>query len=95
MLINRILLRADAQKGWFELSPAFGYDGLKGKTIRGPLDIVNLNQQAFQMDDFANCVLKNKKSRVPGEMGLRDVKILTAIYEAAESGKKVTFKGLS
>lgn len=89
------LLRADAQKGWFELSPAFGYDGLKGKTIRGPLDIVNLNQQAFQMDDFANCVLKNKKSRVPGEMGLRDVKILTAIYEAAESGKKVTFKGLS
>jgi predicted dehydrogenase len=88
------LLRAEAEKGWFELSPAFGYDGLKGKTVRGPLDIVNLNQQAFQMDDFADCVLKNKKSRVPGEMGLRDVKILTAIYEAAETGKKIELKGL-
>lgn len=27
------------------------------------------------------------------EMGLRDVKILTAIYEAAKSGKKVMLKG--
>jgi predicted dehydrogenase len=89
------LLRADAEKGWFELSPAYGYDGLKGKTIRGPLDIINVNQQAFQMDDFANCVNKKQKSRVPGEMGLRDVKILTAIYEAAQTGKKVMLKGLS
>jgi len=89
------LLRADAEKGWFELSPAYGYDGLKGKTIRGPLDIINVNQQAFQMDDFANCVAKKQKSRVPGEMGLRDVKILTAIYEAAQTGKRVTLKGLS
>jgi len=83
------LLRAEAEKGWFELSPAYGYDGLKGRTSRGPMDIINVNQQAFQMDDFANCVIKNKKSKVPGEMGLRDVKILMAIYEAAVTGKKV------
>ena len=34
-------------------------------------------------------IIKNKKSKVPGEMGLRDVKILMAIYEAAVTGKKV------
>jgi predicted dehydrogenase len=41
------------------------------------------------MDDFANCVLTNKKSKVPGEMGLRDVKILQSIYEASRTGKVV------
>jgi len=88
------LLRAEAENGWFELSPAYAYDGLKGKTSRGPLDIINVNQQAFQMDDFASCVLKKKKSKVPGEMGMRDVKILMAIYEAAATGKKVMLKDL-
>jgi len=38
------------------------------------------------MDDFAKCVMANKQSRVPGEMGLRDVKIMTAIYQAAATG---------
>ncbi len=41
------------------------------------------------MDDFASCVMNNRKSKVPGEMGLRDVKILHAIYEAARTGKKI------
>ena len=89
------LLRAEAEKGWFELQPAFGYDSLKGKTSHGSLDIINVNQQAFQMDDFAHCVMNKQKSKVPGEMGLRDVKILMAIYEAAVTGKKVLLKGLA
>ena len=25
------ILRAEAEKGWFELSPAFAYEGIKGK----------------------------------------------------------------
>jgi predicted dehydrogenase len=88
------LLRAEAEKGWFELSPAYAYDGLKGKTSISSMNLDDVNQQGFQMDDFANCVLKNKKSRVPGEMGLRDVKILMAIYEAAKTGKSVRLNGL-
>jgi predicted dehydrogenase len=88
-------LRAEAENGFFELSPAFAYEGLKARTSRGPLEIINVNQQAFQMDDFADCVLKNKQSKVSGEMGLRDVTILMAIYEAARSGEKVILKGLS
>lgn len=88
------VLRAEAEKGWFELSPAYGYGGLKGKTSNGSMNLDNVNQQAFQMDDFANCVLKNLPSRVAGEMGLRDIKILMGIYEAARTGKKVFLKGL-
>jgi predicted dehydrogenase len=84
-------LRAEAANGWFELEPAFGYGGLAGKTSKNDnlLNLPNINQQAAQMDDFAQCVLLNKPTRVPGEMGLRDVQLLEAIYRAAETGQSV------
>jgi predicted dehydrogenase len=44
---------------------------------------------ALEMDDFSQCVLEDKPTRTPGEEGLRDLKIMTAIYEAAESGGTV------
>jgi predicted dehydrogenase len=85
-------LRAEASKGWMELQPAFGYGGLDGRTSQGPMNLPNVPQQARQMDDFADCVLNNKPTRVPGEMGLRDIQILQAIYRAAETGQKVSTK---
>ncbi|ACT91893.1 Gfo/Idh/MocA family protein [Dyadobacter fermentans] len=85
-------LRVEGKKGWYELEPAYEYKGIKGKTSQGPMGLENVNQQALQMDDFANCVLNNKPTRVPGEMGLRDVKILMAIYEAARTAQPVTLK---
>jgi predicted dehydrogenase len=83
------LLRAETENGWFELSPAYEYRGLKGNSSNGPLKFAEVNQQALQMDDFAICIKENRESRVPGEMGLRDVQILMAIYESAETGKQV------
>ncbi len=87
-------LRAEATNGWFELEPAYGYGGLAGKTSKNDnvLDLPNINQQAAQMDAFAQCVLQNKPTSVPGEMGLRDVQLLTAIYRAAETGQSVSTK---
>ncbi|HYH55032.1 MAG TPA: Gfo/Idh/MocA family oxidoreductase, partial [Anseongella sp.] len=32
------LLRAEAEKGWFELSPAYAYGGIKGRTSEGKMD---------------------------------------------------------
>ena len=83
------LLHADAEKGWFELSPAYEYEGIEGKTSEGKMDIKNVNQQAKQMDDFALAVSTNRPTPVPGEMGRQDVKILQAIYEAMKTGKRV------
>jgi predicted dehydrogenase len=34
-------------------------------------------------------VLKDQTPRTPGEEGLRDIRIITAIYEAARTGKTV------
>jgi predicted dehydrogenase len=89
------LLRAEAEEGWFQLQPAYEYQGIKGKASDGPLEFPQVKQQALQMDDFANCIMNNKKSKVPGEMGLRDVKILQAIYESARTGKKIRLSEFS
>jgi len=82
-------IRANARDGYFKLEPAFGYGGLKGETSKGPMNLPNVNQQALQMDAFADCIMNDRESRVPGIMGLRDVKILMAIYEAANKGERV------
>lgn len=84
------LLRAEAEKGWFELSPAFEYGSLAGTTTWGKMDFPNINQQAAQMDAFAKAINENKPTSVPGEMGRRDVRILQAIYKAMASGRKVS-----
>jgi predicted dehydrogenase len=83
------LLRADCENGWAELSPAYEYRGLKGKTSTGKIDFPKINQQAKQMDDFAIAIRSNRPTPVPGEMGRRDVKILQAIYQAMETGERV------
>jgi predicted dehydrogenase len=84
------MLRVDAANGWFELSPAYEYGGLKGKTSAGKMDLPEINQQAKQMDDFAQAIKQNRPSPVPGEMGRRDVKIIQAIYKAMKSGERVS-----
>ena len=83
------ILHADAAHGWFELSPAYAYEGIQGKTATGFMNLSNVNQQASQMDDFAHAILTNGPVRVPGEMGRTDVKIIHAIYEAMQTGTRV------
>lgn len=86
-------LRAEAEKGWIELNPAFSYAGLKGSTADGKIISYSpLSQQAKQMDGIALSVKNNTQSIVPGVMGRRDVKIIEAIYEAMRTGKKVNIE---
>lgn len=44
---------------------------------------------ALEMDYMSECVIENKDSLTPGEEGLRDLKVMMAIYEAARTGKTV------
>lgn len=85
--------RAEGEKGWINFREhAFTYRGMVVETSRGPLNFTAPNQQALQMDDFVQCILTNKKTRVPGEMGRRDLVIIEAIYKAAATGKRVEVK---
>ncbi len=82
-------LRADAERGWFEISPAFYYGGQVGKTSDGPMNFDNnFFEQVAQMDDFAICVQQNKPSKVSGEEGLKDMRVVDAIYRSIASGKR-------
>jgi len=85
-------LKAEAEKGTFELSPAYNYGGLKGKTSDGDMNFPNVNQQAKQMDGIAMSIKNKQTSIVPGELGRRDVKIIAAVYEAMRTGKKINIK---
>jgi predicted dehydrogenase len=84
---NWSYLHAKAEHGNFGLEPAYYYNGLKGDSTNGIISFAPMNQQAAQMDDFALCVLSNKQSRVPGEEGLKDMKVIDAIYRSLDSGK--------
>jgi glucose-fructose oxidoreductase len=82
--------RAEGSKGWFEMSRgAFSYSGGVGQTSHGPLSYQWINQQAAQMDDFADCVLSGRKTPVSGDMGRSHMAIITAVYEAARNGRVV------
>jgi predicted dehydrogenase len=86
---NMNFLKAEAEKGIFELTSAYNYTGQKGYTPEGPMNFTLINQQARQMDAFAVAVNNKQKTIVPGEMGRRDVKYLQAIYEAMRMGKRI------
>jgi predicted dehydrogenase len=90
--VTKNILHGDAAHGWFELSPAYSYNGLKGKTATGFIEFPDINQQALQMDDFAQSILNNTAVTLPGEMGRRDMIIIEAIYESMKTGKRVALK---
>ena len=85
--------RVLAERGWFGLEPAFNYGGLRGIRSDGKaIEAASTDQFAVEMDDFARCIQEKTPTRVPGEEGLRDVKIMTAIYESARTGKPVELR---
>ena len=85
---NTERLYISAEAGWLELRPAYGYGPLKGSTHKGPLDLPITNHQAVQMDAMTLGILENKPIDATGEEGLRDLKVIEAIYRAIQSGKK-------
>jgi predicted dehydrogenase len=87
-LMSRFRVQTD--RGWFGMDPAFNYGGLKAQRSDGkPLQFPQVDQFATELDEFAQCILDNKPTKVSGEEGMQDVKVLTAIYESIRTGKAV------
>ncbi|HYW94870.1 MAG TPA: Gfo/Idh/MocA family oxidoreductase, partial [Bacteroidales bacterium] len=83
-------LHASAEKGWFELEPFSGYGGIKGRTSKGELHFPNINQQAAQMDEVAECILNDIPLRVTGDEGLKDMIVVDAIHKSMITGQKIS-----
>jgi predicted dehydrogenase len=87
---NHILAMGD--RGRIELEPGTRYDGNRlwtgedgrEREIRTPPPGPGVNQFVGQLDHMAECVLTGGEPIVPGEEGLRDLKIIEAIYRSAQ-----------
>ena len=80
-------------EGWLEMEPATIYSGLRMKVFRGGVLEERLlplrDHFALEMDHISGCVMDNKEPLTPGEEGLRDLKGMMAICEAAKTEKTV------
>ena len=78
--------------GWAEMQPSTGYGPIKARTHKGELTDPHITHQTVQMDEMAGIILENKQPVIPvdGEEGVKDMKIIDAIYKAVKTGKKIT-----
>ena len=81
----------ECQKGTINMAPYSAYNGVKGHSPLGeiyhPYEVPW--QQAKQMDDDAKSIKQGKPMLVPGEEGLRDIRIVEAIHKSADTGQAV------
>jgi glucose-fructose oxidoreductase len=86
-------VHARGSTGALIMDPATSYSGqkmaLEGGDRRefspGDPDV----QFARQLDHFADAIRDGKAIRTPGEMGLRDLRLIEAIYASAAAGRTV------
>ncbi len=84
----------NGSKGFAELQPSTGYGPIKGRTNLGELTHPHVTHQTVQMDEMAAIIFDGKKPIVPvdGAEGVKDMKVIDAIFQAVKTGKKVMLK---
>ena len=88
--------RVTGPKGFVEIDPATSYQGqamrasLNGQT--GPREPAPQpkNQFSAQLDHLSECIKTGREPIVPGEEGLKDLRLIEAIYRAAREKRTVT-----
>ena len=94
--LNRF--RVTKPRGSAELDPALSYTGLRMRVFRGgALEeriLPQRDQFALEMDHFAGCIVDNTEPLTPGEEGLKDLRVMMAIYEAARTGRTIALERL-
>lgn len=89
--MNMNYLHVTAERGWYKLEPFQSYTGVQGITSNGTVLNQKIpNEQARQMDDDSLAILNDTALLVPGEEGLRDIRVVEAIHRSATEGKRVT-----
>jgi predicted dehydrogenase len=91
---NHILLMGD--KGRIDMEPATAYGGNHlwvGPGIRTPEIIPpqgpDATTWAGQLDHLVTCIREDREPIVSGQEGLRDMRIITAIYQSAREGRRI------
>ncbi|PCD02316.1 glucose-fructose oxidoreductase [Sphingomonas spermidinifaciens] len=88
--------RAIGSDGWIELEPATAYRGQamrvrrNGATSTPNIDTSGPDQFVGQLDHLAQCIRDNRTPIVPGEEGLRDIRIIEAIYRSMREKRAIS-----
>lgn len=84
----------NGNKGFAEMQPSTGYGPIKGRTHKGELNQPVVVHQTVQMEEMSEIILNGKTPILPvdGAEGLRDLKILDAIYLAVKTGDKIVLQ---
>lgn len=88
--------RVTGTKGWVGMEPATSYEGHQmwtradGKTEQVTLPAPRKNQFAAQLDHLPESVLTGIPLRASGEEGLRDMRLIEAIYRSARERRAVS-----
>ena len=87
--INSFFL--NGSEGYAEMNPANNYGPIKAKVNSKELTFPIIKQQTLQMDAMADYILNNlnPKIQIDGYEGLKDMKIIDAIYSAIKLNKKI------
>jgi glucose-fructose oxidoreductase len=84
-------LQVNCKNGWYKLSPFQAYSGVNGVTSDGKiLNATIPNEQAKQMDDDALAIINGTPVIAPGEEGLKDIRVVEAVYRSVAEKKRVT-----
>lgn len=77
-------------KGRFGMKPSYGYQGLSGWTSdpKVPLAFPQTDHFLTQIDAFSQAILQGRPFEPSGAEGLRDLRVIEAIYRSVASGKK-------
>lgn len=80
----------NGEKGFAEMQPSTGYGPIKGRTNKGELTQPHVTHQTLQMDEMAGIILDGNTPVIPvdGNEGLKDLKIIDAIYRASATGSR-------
>ncbi len=80
-----------AENGFVEMQPSTGYGPIEGSTNKGKLTQPHVTHQTLQMDGMAQLIFEDVQPIVPvdGEEGVKDMKIIDAIFKATKTGTKV------
>ncbi|PPK88046.1 putative dehydrogenase [Neolewinella xylanilytica] len=95
---NNKRIHVQGDKGELTLDPATNYyirslkitDRSQENHHIEEIQIPNPNQFVPMLEEMAAAVLEDREPKTPGAEGLQDVRIMEAIYRAAESGEEVT-----
>ena len=82
---------AGGSSGWFALDDAYSLDDIEASTHKGGMRIGQVDQFVLQLDNLSRLIQDGKPpgAGISGMDGLRDVRIISAIYESIRAGKVV------